>query len=1099
MGVKRFWIVLVLLGCRGLLAAEEAPPTVHLVGSFNRWNVADPQYRMEWGADSIYRLKHFFRAGKYRFKFAVDGSWEKVYGAGTGGRLAQPGKDIELVVPRSGAWVISFDLQRRRWGLIVAELGVPQAVLDAYRPVEANIPITLDGAGSVARPQRKILAYDFGEQSTDPVQAEVTHTDGVSPQATVILPEVGTYRFWLQVNDGLPSDFEFITLKAQRSYQLVGLWTASVPGARATWMQRTSLGRFEKVLPPTVSGEQQLILVRDHDPGKIIAHLLVDVPATNRQFWVARYDEAANQLTCQPEALVEFRFTPAAYPALWNQTIRSVNLAGSFNGWNSQATPMLPADHGQYVAHLKLEDGLYHYKFVVNGDIWLPDPQADARLANDDEHGGQNSGIYIGECGEDYGTQPLGEINLKAVRHDPHQLRYFSVAGDYVEVTLRALVADAARVGLCLAGSTNTIPMRRVETRFGFDYWQTTFLAPPDTNTVSYYFSLVDGSTTDYFGTATDKEQPHGVVPFTTALAKRSLTPAWAKHVVWYEIMPDRFANGASANDVPHTLPWTWNWYQFADWEHPNANRTFSVDWYNRWFGGDFQGLIQRLPYFHQLGVTALYLTPVFESRSYHGYDTTDYRHIASHFGFLGDDAHITPPETLDTNTWQWTESDKLFLDFIRQAHGQGLKVIIDAVFNHMGKKSFALQDVLTNGVKSVYADWFDIADWGPPVQYNSWDGGGWMPNFRKDAENGIASASARQYLFNITRRWMAPNGNPADGVDGWRLDVATDIPAPFWIAWRKLVKSINPQAFITGEDWGIATKHLQGDQWDAAMNYQFAVRAVRYFINRKQKLTASEFDLAMRRLLDTYPLQADMVMQNLYDSHDTDRLVNMIANPDRPYDQGDRPQDGAPYNGNKPGPEAYRILKQMITFQMTFPGAPMIWYGDEAGLYGADDPTNRKPMLWKDLQPYRDPSEVFMADVWNYYRRLIAIRNTYPVLRAGLYQPWFTDDKIDLYGFLRVRGDDMVAILFNNGDTNQDVEVKVPFPDDTKLVDVIAADPATFVDQPMNKLGFADFPGSATVSVIHLGADVTPVYRVHDSRIRVNLPAKSSAVLVKQ
>ena len=337
-------------------------------------------------------------------------------------------------------------------------------------------------------------------------------------------------------------------------------------------------------------------------------------------------------------------------------------------------------------------------------------------------------------------------------------------------------------------------------------------------------------------------------------------------------------------------------------------------------------------------------------------------------FGFKGDNEAVIPQETLDPKTWLWTPSDRLFLQFVKAAHAQGLKVIVDGVFNHMGRNSFALQDVLAHGRSSPYADWFDITSWGPPVRYKSWDHGGAMPNFRKDSQTGYASASAKKYIFDITRRWMDPHGNgdPTDGVDGWRLDVAQDVPAPFWIDWRKHVKGINSNAYITGEIWGIATKYLQGNEWDAVMNYQFAMRSIRYFIDHQRKYSSSEFDHQLHELLAAYPIQSDYVMQNLYDSHDTDRLVNMIANPDRDYNQSDRMQDGAHYDGSKPGRSAYQIQKLMATFQMTFLGAPMIWYGDEAGMFGAGDPLDRKQMLWKDLEPYDNPQDAVMTDLWS-------------------------------------------------------------------------------------------------------------------------------------
>jgi glycosidase len=345
----------------------------------------------------------------------------------------------------------------------------------------------------------------------------------------------------------------------------------------------------------------------------------------------------------------------------------------------------------------------------------------------------------------------------------------------------------------------------------------------------------------------------------------------------------------------------------------------------------------------------------------------------------------------------------------------------------------------------------------------------------------------------------MDPNGDgdTSAGIDGWRLDVAPDVPQPFWREWRKLVKGINSNAYITGEDWGLEPKHLQGDEWDAVMNYQFAIRAVRYFIDQKRKPTATEFDHQLRQLLESYPMQVDMVMQNLYDSHDTDRLVNMIANPDRDYKNCARPQDGCPYNGAKPGSDAYRVQKLMATFQMTFLGAPMIWYGDEVGMFGSDDPVDRKPMLWKDLEPYDNPQDAVMDDVLKHYERTIAIRNTYPALRTGIYHAYLLDDANDLFGFTRSRGDDVVTVVINNSTKDQTSEMAVPFPNDSHVIDVMTA-PSEIYDATMTSLGFPEFERGAKVRALRISPEA-PSLIVRDGKVHLNLAHKSAAILVRQ
>jgi glycosidase len=803
----------------------------------------------------------------------------------------------------------------------------------------------------------------------------------------------------------------------------------------------------------------------------------------------------------EQQATVEFKYRPKDDPSLGtNVQAHSVNLAGSFNDWSSSATPMTDLGDGTYVKRLNLDEGLYHYKFVVNGNIWMQDPKSDPSLREDDGHEGFNSGVYVGEQGQDFGVAPSNDVNLAAVRHDPARISDFDVvSSDTVEVKLRTLQDNVQRVMLHWRDRRERdVPMQRVDTAAGFDYWDASVSSEGPGKSVSYYFTLTDGTITRTYGAVT-KGGAQAVRWFTADLTERFPVPDWARNVVWYQIFPERFRNGATENDPPHTLPWRWDWYKMAAWERPRDDGKFSNDWYGRRFGGDFQGVLSKLPYFRELGVTALYFCPVFESNSNHGYDTIDYRHISQYFGFKGDNEEVIAHETLDPTTWKWTPSDKLFLQVVKAAHAQGLKVIIDGVFNHMGRNSFAMRDLLANGQKSSYADWFDVTDWGPPVKYHSWGGGGALPVFHKDSRTGYASASAKQYIFNVTRRWMAPNGDPADGIDGWRLDVAQDVPAPFWIDWRKHVKGINSNAYITGEIWGIATKYLRGDEWDAVMNYQFAMRAIRYFVDHKRKISASEFDGQLKHLLASYPMQVNYVMQNLYDSHDTDRLVSMIANPDRNYNQGDHPQNGDPYDGSKPGPSAYQVLKLMATFQMTFLGAPMIWYGDEAGMFGASDPTDRKPMLWRDLEPYDNPQDAVMQDVYEHYRRVIAIRNTYPALRTGQFHTWVTDDPNDLYGFTRTRGDEVVAVIVNNSDRDQSVVLSSPFPDGSRVVDLMTAAPVQFVMVPMESLGFPHFARNAMVRSIRVGPGPAPVYIVRAGKINLSLSRKSAAILVRQ
>jgi cyclomaltodextrinase len=305
------------------------------------------------------------------------------------------------------------------------------------------------------------------------------------------------------------------------------------------------------------------------------------------------------------------------------------------------------------------------------------------------------------------------------------------------------------------------------------------------------------------------------------------------------------------------------------------------------------------------------------------------------------------------------------------------------------------------------------------------------MPVFRKN-RSGFASETLKKHIFDVTRRWMDPDGDghPEDGIDGWRLDVPSDIPRAHWEEWRKFVKRINPQAIITGEIWHRADQWLDGEHFDAVMNYEFAKVVVAWVFNRQQKITAREAASRLAELRLAYPTVATYALQNLVDGHDTDRLASMAQNPDREYDRQNRVQDNNPdYDNSKPSPDSYARARLVALLQMTYVGAPLIFYGDEAGMWGADDPSNRKPMLWKDLEPYEKPEENFvMPEHLAFYKQAVALRNGHSALRDGTFQTLLADDEADVWVFLR--GDEQEHVLVALNASALPREVRVPLPE---------------------------------------------------------------------
>ncbi|MBK6732120.1 MAG: glycoside hydrolase family 13 protein [Bacteroidetes bacterium] len=532
--------------------------------------------------------------------------------------------------------------------------------------------------------------------------------------------------------------------------------------------------------------------------------------------------------------------------------------------------------------------------------------------------------------------------------------------------------------------------------------------------------------------------------------------PEWAKSAVWYQIFPERFFNGDILNDPtnadiigawPHDTSgewqvqsWTSDWYEMQPWEKESGHDI----WWNmqkRRYGGDIQGIIDKLGYLDQLGITAIYLNPVFWAPSLHKYDAVMYHHIDPTFGPdpEGDKLLIASEDPTNPKTWQWTSADKLMLQLIRECHRHNIKIIFDGVFNHLGVTSFAFQDLKLNQQQSKYKDWFIVNSWddtiaGTTFQYAGWFGVPDLPEIKED-ENGIV-AGPKKYIFDCTTRWMMPDGNRANGIDGWRLDVAFCVNHNFWKEWRLLVKAINPEAYLTAE---VVDKidevkpYLEGDEFDAVMNYGFAVVASEFFINQNPKISVTEFDSLLAELRNAFPKDITYVQQNLFDSHDTQRFTSYIVNHDiaRFRTWGDyfnkTKANNPDYNARKPTAQEYEFQKLMVIFQMTYVGAPMIYYGDEVGMWGANDPDCRKPMLWSEKKYY---DEVFNADgtkriipdkveadvaMFNLYRTLIFIRKTYEALNTGDFESLILDDKKNLYAYKRSNDAQEIIVLLNN------------------------------------------------------------------------------------
>ena len=541
--------------------------------------------------------------------------------------------------------------------------------------------------------------------------------------------------------------------------------------------------------------------------------------------------------------------------------------------------------------------------------------------------------------------------------------------------------------------------------------------------------------------------------------AQKDFTPQWSKGIVWYQIFPERFNNGDPKNDPKvsdqngeypfddtsafQIHPWTSDWYQLQPYEQKNGKGIyFNIQ--RRRYGGDLQGIINKLDYIQSLGVNAIYITPIFWSPSSHKYDALCYHHVDPTFGPdpEGDKKLIEKENPLKPENWVWTKADLLALKLIDEVHKRKMYIIFDGVFNHLGVKNFAFQDVIKNQQKSKYKDWFIITSWedsakGTRFDYKGWFGIKTLPELREDS-SGIV-AGPKEYIFNSTKRWMNPmNKGVAHGIDGWRLDVAYNVGHPFWKAWRKWVRSINPSAYLTAElvDPIENTKpYLLGDEFDATMNYNFAFIVHDFFVQDTNASTVTMFDRKLKELREAFGEGVALNMQNLMNSHDATRLASAVANPNGvkfgdwgKYFNWSQKSNNRDYNARKPTPEQRQKQKLIIAFQMLYLGSPMFFYGDEAGMWGANDPDCRKPMVWPehkyDSETYNpnqtkhEPDEViFDRDMFDWYKKFIGLRRQYKCIRLGSYTTLTANDETKLYAFSRKLGNEEVIVIINRSD----------------------------------------------------------------------------------
>ena len=633
--------------------------------------------------------------------------------------------------------------------------------------------------------------------------------------------------------------------------------------------------------------------------------------------------------------------------------------------------------------------------------------------------------------------------------------------------------------------------MQKVANDKMFDYYE--YTVKLGDSRVEYYFEVHSGHMVCYFNSVGVCSSVENYYNF--SITPSFQTPDWAKGAIIYQIFVDRFYNGHRSNDVE-----TDEYFYIGEGTHKNSDwmkypREMDV---REFYGGDIAGVMQKLDYLQDLGVEAIYLNPIFVSPSNHKYDIQDYDYIDPHFGrivkndgenlqrdengnlIIHDPEHpnkdatryicrVTDKENLEA-------SNQLFIEFVEEVHRRGMKVILDGVFNHCGsfnkwldreciyedapgyeKGAFVSKD-------SPYRTFFKFREdtWPYNVNYDGWWGHDTLPKL-----NYEESPKLYEYIMRIARKWVSPPYN----VDGWRLDVAADLGQTaeynhhFWHEFRRNVKEANPNAIVLAEHYGDPTEWLKGDQWDTVMNYDAFMEPLTWFLTGVEKHSdeyrgdlignADAFFGSMRHYMTRFNTQSLQVAMNELSNHDHSRFLTRTNH--QVGRISSRGADAANEGVNK------NLFRMAVLMQMTWPGAPTIYYGDEAGLCGWTDPDSRRAYPWG----HED------EELIQYHKELIRIHKEHQVLRTGSI--------LFLFG-------EYQCISYGRFDDNEHIVVAINISQDTRHMEI-----------PVWRLGVTQPTRMARVILTDAGgfSIETKVYQVQSGKLILDCPPET-AVLVK-
>ena len=549
-------------------------------------------------------------------------------------------------------------------------------------------------------------------------------------------------------------------------------------------------------------------------------------------------------------------------------------------------------------------------------------------------------------------------MQLAALKHRTESEDSFVIDATHVRVRFHSAKNDIEKVivhycdNYLPLNQAKTIEMTKIGEGQVEDHWGATLEAP--FHRLKYTFEVIgsdgtsvvvgDRAISSDVETALMEDGSYFKVPYCHDIDMVK-TPEWVRHTVWYQIFPERFANGDKSNDPKNVKPWNPE-------DHPGRE-----DFY----GGDLQGVLDHLDYLKKLGVNGLYFCPVFKASSNHKYDTIDYLQVDPEFG------------------------DKdLFAKVVNEAHARGMKVMLDAVFNHLGDQSMQWQDVVKNGPSSRFANWFHINEYPVEPYHDPLQGEG-NPQFDTFAfekhmpKLNTANPEVQDFLLEIATYWVK-----YFDIDAWRLDVANEVDHHFWKKFHKAVTDIKPDFYIVGEVWHSARPWLQGDQFTGVMNYPYTLQIEDHFF--KHKMNAKDLSEHLTDQLMMYPDMVDQAMMNMLDSHDTARILTLAKDN----------QD---------------LALQAVAYEFVQPGVPCIYYGTEMGMSGDNDPDCRKPMDWSKIN----------GPVWQRVHELVKFRLDHSdTLNKGTVKLTVTEK-----GLLKVErtGKEAIKAYYNTSKHNVEID----------------------------------------------------------------------------